>query len=111
VNLGGGTYTVTMAAYLPTDSAFTTPVTPTSTVLTLTKAMGTPPPCFAAGTRISTDRGEVPVECLMVGDIVRSRHAGPVPVVWLGRRRVDRRRHTAPQDVSAAAGWSAACRK
>ena len=47
--------------------------------------------CFAAGTRILTDRGEVPVELLLPGDRVatRSRRDAPMqPVLWVGRRRI-----------------------
>ena len=34
------------------------------------------PPCFAAGTRIETDRGMVPVEQIQVGDLVRTLATG-----------------------------------
>jgi phospholipase/lecithinase/hemolysin len=67
-----------------------------------------PPACFAAGTRILTESGEVPVEALRVGDMVRRADgAGLAPVVWLGHRRVDCRRHYRPEDahpVRVAAG-------
>jgi hypothetical protein len=55
--------------------------------------------CYAAGTRIRTETGEVPVEQLVAGDIVRARFAGNTPVVWLGHRRVDCRRHPDPAKV------------
>ncbi len=56
--------------------------------------------CFAAGTRIATSRGQVPVERLREGDAVvtcRGSHPerGTAPVVWVGRRRVDLARHPA----------------
>jgi autotransporter passenger strand-loop-strand repeat protein len=55
--------------------------------------------CYRAGTRIRTDRGEVPVEALGIGDRVLSAFGGVVPVTWLGQRRVDCRRHPQPRDV------------
>ena len=57
-------------------------------------------PCFAAGTRVSTRRGEVPVEALRVGDMVQLLPAGCfAPVTWLGHRTVDCRRHPEPRKV------------
>lgn len=59
-------------------------------------------PCFAAGTRVLTRRGEVAVEDLVVGDkVVTLSGKGPAlkPVVWIGRRRVDIAGHTAPDKV------------
>jgi hypothetical protein len=46
--------------------------------------------CFAAGTRILTARGEVPVETLQAGDLVATvsgRGTPMKPVLFLGRRR------------------------
>jgi hypothetical protein len=59
--------------------------------------------CFATGTRILTDRGEVPVEALAEGDQVVTLEAGahvPRPVRWLGRRRINLAAH--PDRESAA---------
>jgi T5SS/PEP-CTERM-associated repeat protein len=57
--------------------------------------------CFAAGTRIGTARGNVPVEHLALGDRVRMarRNGGTRPVVWLGHRVVNCRRHPDPGAV------------
>jgi hypothetical protein len=55
--------------------------------------------CFAAGTRIATARGAVAVESLAVGDVVRTHFAGAAPVIWIGHRRVDCRRHPKPAEV------------
>ncbi|MTH63228.1 Hint domain-containing protein [Paracoccus shanxieyensis] len=51
-------------------------------------AMGIP--CFAQGTMIRTDRGEVAVEDLRVGDLVMTRDNGLQPIRWLGNRKLDR---------------------
>ena len=55
--------------------------------------------CFASGTRIATETGEVPVEWMRAGDRVRSAFGGSAPVVWIGHRTVDCRRHPRPQSV------------
>ncbi len=62
-------------------------------------ALGRPVACFAAGTRIATPRGMVAVERLCVGDRVQCADGGSRPVVWLGHRRLDCRRHPRPDDV------------
>ena len=61
--------------------------------------------CFAAGTRISTDRGEVKVEAIRVGDRVRvllgdgPKGDGVAPVIWVGQREVDCAGHPTPSTV------------
>ena len=45
-------------------------------------------PCFAAGTRIATPAGEVPVERLRVGDMVLTA-SGPCRLRWAARRLCD----------------------
>ncbi len=47
--------------------------------------------CFAAGTGIATPDGNVPVEQLQIGDLVRTLHAGDQPVKWVGWRHYDGR--------------------
>lgn len=49
------------------------------------------PPCFVAGTRIRTPKGDVAVEDLEIGDLIITRDHGPQPLRWIGRcrRRAD----------------------
>jgi hypothetical protein len=56
-------------------------------------------PCFAAGTRIATQRGEIAVEHLAVGDHLVTVDGELKPITWIGSRRVDCRRHPAPEKV------------
>ena len=55
--------------------------------------------CFAEGTRIATVSGDVPVEQLTPGDRVFTQDGPPMPVVWVGRRRVDCEWHPNPASV------------
>lgn len=59
--------------------------------------------CYAAGTRIMTDRGEVAIEDLCPGDRVATLDAdqpGLLPVVWIGKRRVDLTRYPNADQVA-----------
>jgi hypothetical protein len=66
---------------------------------------GNSPPeiaCFAAGTRILAETGEVEVEHLAVGDtVITVRKKGPRTrrVIWTGKRSIDIARHPRPDDV------------
>lgn len=44
--------------------------------------------CFARGTHLLTDRGEVAIEDLRKGDFVITRDNGPQPIRWVGSTRV-----------------------
>lgn len=57
--------------------------------------------CFVEGTMIVTDRGEVAVENLGVGDMVLTRDEGFQPIRWIGASRVRRNAATAPVRVRA----------
>jgi VCBS repeat-containing protein len=59
-------------------------------------------PCFCAGTRLLSLRGEVAVEDIAVGDtLVTVRDGGPLSrrVIWTGRRTLDISRHAEPAAV------------
>jgi fibronectin-binding autotransporter adhesin len=55
--------------------------------------------CFLSGTLISTNRGNVAVEALAKGDLVLTASGEEQPIVWLGHRRIDCRRHPRPEQV------------
>lgn len=45
--------------------------------------------CFAAGTHVTTARGDIPVEQLKVSDLVRTRAGSFTPIVAVSRHRID----------------------
>ena len=55
--------------------------------------------CFAKGTRIATQRGEVAVENLIIGDEAVLADGDTAPVIWVGHRRIDLNQHDEPDDV------------
>jgi autotransporter passenger strand-loop-strand repeat protein len=84
VSVGGTTYTQRLAAgdiggtfSLAPDATTGTEVIATSTAL-----------CFLAGTRIATPRGQIAVEKLVPGDMVRCANGSLRPITWLGRGNV-----------------------
>lgn len=56
-------------------------------------------PCFATGTRIRTDSGEVSVEDLVVGDRVVTVTGEDRAIRWIGHRDVAVGRHPQPEEV------------
>ena len=56
-------------------------------------------PCFAAGTRILTDRGKIPVQDLKIGETVITSGAEDRPIIWIGERTIDLRHHPDPNSV------------
>ncbi|MCB8882624.1 Hint domain-containing protein [Acidisoma cellulosilytica] len=56
--------------------------------------------CFVAGTRLAMPDGEAAVEALRAGDLVLTADGIAQPVIWVGYRRLDCRRHPAPRQVT-----------
>jgi hypothetical protein len=52
--------------------------------------------CFAAGTRILAEHGEIPVEALRPGDLVRTASGRLGPVAWIGQTTINLSRHPEP---------------
>ncbi len=60
-------------------------------------------PCFVAGTKIHTTKGDEPVERLVPGDMVITLDDGPQPVRWVGTRTVQGTGMLAPVRFAAGA--------
>ena len=55
--------------------------------------------CYAAGTKIATTDGPVPIEHLRTGHLVTTASGDQLPVRWIGHRHVDCARHPDPRAV------------
>jgi autotransporter passenger strand-loop-strand repeat protein len=100
-SFAGGVITVTDGTASVT---FDDPSGLASTPFSIVDVGGAPDmmPCFAAGTRLLTPRGEVAVEALSVGDLLVTVREGGAPtarIIWTGRRTLDLRRHAQPARV------------
>ncbi len=78
----GNAADVHAAALAFTGAALDTAIA--NNLLLVGNADGTP--CYCPGTLILTDRGEVPVETLVIGDMIVTASGLPRPIHWIGRR-------------------------
>jgi len=86
---GDGTITVISdPSDNPDDASFSYEITNENGVTDVGFVKGAVVPCFVAGARIDTARGPVPVEDVVVGDLVLTLDDGYQPVLWRGTRRV-----------------------
>lgn len=86
----------------PNDWLFTSAVDNTGMVTLYSDARaGTfvAPVCFVEGTRIRTDRGEITVEALAVGDRVITASGEIRPIRWLGHRTITCSHYPEPRSV------------
>jgi autotransporter passenger strand-loop-strand repeat protein len=95
VTEGANQYQQTLAGTYANVSFRVGPDTGSGTLVTMDSTL----PCFVTGTRIATDRGEIAVEALTVGDPIRLVDGRPAPIKWIGHRRVDCFRHPNPELV------------
>ncbi len=58
-----------------------------------------PAPCYVRGTLLLTDRGQVPIEALEIGDTLVTLDGSKRPVRWLGSRAIDCWRYREPATV------------
>jgi hypothetical protein len=56
-------------------------------------------PCYCRGALIRTQRGDAPVEDLIIGDMVLTASGEARPIRWLGHRDIDCTRHPDPNSV------------
>ncbi len=96
VNVSGstsGAITFSNVTAAQGSPVFTTPTDGTTGLSTITLA------CFAAGTRIRTARGQMPVEQLLEEDILVTASGAQEPVIWIGRTPVNCAAHPDPESV------------
>ncbi|MGI4978199.1 MAG: Hint domain-containing protein, partial [Janthinobacterium lividum] len=96
---GTATDTITLADTATVAATNGASLHPALTTVSINVTQPAPAPCYASGTLILTDRGEVVVEALVKGDMVVTASGALRPIRWLGHRRVDCARHPDPDSV------------
>jgi hypothetical protein len=84
-----GTLTVTSNGVTETF----TPTSPGATTFEATNDSGgvlVTPVCFVSGAHVRTERGDVAVEDLAVGDLAVTASGAVRPIIWIGRRTIER---------------------
>lgn len=89
---GGSTVATLHLAGSYAGDTFTTTAAGGSASVTVAAAV-----CYARGTLITTPEGEVPIEQLEPGQEVVTGSGATRPIRWIGRRKVDLRRHPEPR--------------
>ena len=91
----GGPIDLNLPGVTGSDLRVNANTTSDTTAITSTQA-----PCYRQGTLILTERGEVTVENLRVGDKVRTMLGeSDAPIIWIGHRHVDCAHHPQPRKV------------
>ena len=91
---GGQAYSLNLQYIIIGGSKFTAAEDAGGTGTLITYA-----PCYCEGTRILTERGEVAVEKLVVGDRAVSAGGDLRPIVWIGMRKIEVARHAFPLEI------------
>ncbi len=94
-------YSITnsLSATTDADASATTVMTAATDTIIRGVSFAPTPACYCAGTRILTERGEVAVEKLAVGDRVVTAHGECREIVWIGSRKLDIGKHAFPLEI------------
>ena len=97
---GGRMFTPTDGTILTNGTATASTWVPNSTNINVNSLT---PICFARGTRIRAEHGDIPVEELAVGDLIVTADGGLKPILWIGCKTSFGNRAFAPVLIKAGA--------